>query len=68
MQHKPNKHYKFDKLDTEDMQDKEDGPHVRHKPSFYVTVTAITVLACVVSTAAFAIHGVLSTGIKILSL
>jgi hypothetical protein len=68
MQHKPNKHFKFDKLDMEDLQDKEEKSHVHHKPSFYVTATAITVLTCVLSTAAFAIHGVLSTGIKILSL
>ena len=52
----------------EETQDKEEKPHVHHKPSFYVTATAITVLTCVVSTAAFAIHGVLSTGIKIFSL
>jgi hypothetical protein len=68
MQHNPNKHYKLDKLGMEDMQDKEEKPHVHHKPSFYVTATAITVLTCVISTAAFAIHGVLSAGIKILSL
>ena len=68
MQHKPNKYYKFDKLGMEEMQDKEEKPHVHHKPSFYVTATAITVLTCVISTAAFAIHGVLSTGIKIFSL
>jgi hypothetical protein len=68
MQHKPNKHFNFDKLDMEDLQDKEEKSHVHHKPSFYVTATAITVLTCVLSTAAFAIHGVLSTGIKILSL
>ena len=68
MQHKPNKYYKFDKLGMEEMQDKEEKPNVQHKPSFYVTATAITVLTCVVSTAAFAIHGVLSAGIKILSL
>jgi hypothetical protein len=68
MQHKPNKYYKFDKLDMEETQDKEEKPHAQHKPSFYVTATAITVLTCVVSTAAFAIHGVLSTGVKIFSL
>jgi hypothetical protein len=68
MQHNPNKFYKFDKLGMEEMQDKKEKPHVQHKSSFYVTATAITVLTCVVSTAAFAIHGVLSTGIKILSL
>ena len=68
MQHKPNKYYKFDKLGMEEMQEKEEKPHVQHKPSFYVTATAITVLTCVISTAAFAIHGVLSTGIKIFSL
>jgi len=59
MQHKPNKQHK---------PEKHDNLNVKHKPSFYVTASAISVFTAVLSTAAFAAYGVISTGIKILSL
>lgn len=52
-QHKPKKH---------------DNLNVKHKPCFYVSSTAIAVFTTVLCTAAFAIDGIVSTGIKILSL
>jgi hypothetical protein len=59
MQHKPNKQHKPEKHDKLD---------VKHKPCFYVSSTAIAVFTTVLCTAAFAIDGIVSTGIKILSL
>jgi hypothetical protein len=56
MQHKPKKQHKLD------------NPNVKHKPSFYVSSTAIAVFTTVLCTAAFAIDGMVSAGIKILSL
>jgi hypothetical protein len=59
MQHKSNKQHKPEKHDKLD---------VKHKPCFYVSSTAIAVFTTVLCTAAFAIDGIVSTGIKILSL
>jgi len=59
MQHKPNKHHKLEKRDK---------LTVKHKPSFYVTASAISVFTAALSTAVFAAYGVISTGIKILTL
>ena len=59
MQHKP---------DNKHQLDKKEKPNAKHKPSFYVTATAISIFTAVLSTAAFAIHGVLVTGIKMFSL
>jgi hypothetical protein len=58
MQHKPNTQLKLDKHEK---------PNVKHKPSFYVSVTAISVSTTILCTAAFAIDSMVSTGIKILS-
>jgi hypothetical protein len=59
MQHKSNKQQK---------PEKHEKLNAKHKPSFYVTASAISVFTAVLSTAAFAAYGVISTGIKILSL
>jgi hypothetical protein len=59
MQHKSNKQHK---------PEKHDKLNVKHKPSFYVSSTAIAVFTTVLCTAAFAIDGMVSAGIKILSL
>jgi hypothetical protein len=59
MQHKSNKQHKSEKHEK---------LNSKHKPSFYVTASAISVFTAVLSTAAFAAYGVISTGIKILSL
>jgi hypothetical protein len=59
MQHKSNSKPKLDE---------QEKSNVKHKPSFYVTATVISIFTAALSTAAFAIHGVLATGIRILSL
>jgi hypothetical protein len=58
MQHKPNTQRKLDK---------HQNPNVKHKPSFYVSITAVAAFTTVLCTAAFAIDGLVSTGAKILS-
>ena len=59
MQHKSNKQHK---------PEKHEKLNVKHKPSFYVSSTAIAVFTTVLCTTAFAIDGMVSAGIKILSL
>jgi len=59
MQHKSNKQHK---------PEKHDKLNVKHKPSFYMSSTAIAVFTTVLCTAAFAIDGMVSAGVKILSL
>jgi len=56
------------KLNQQRKPEKHDKVNTKHKPSFYVTACAVSVFTAVLSTAAFAAYGVISTGIKILSL
>jgi len=58
MQHKPNTQLKLDK---------HENPNLMHKPSFYVSVTSVAAFTTVLCTAVFAIDGMVSTGVKILS-
>jgi len=66
MQHKSNKQHKPEKHDKLNV--KHNKLNVKHKPSFFVSSTAIAVFTTVLCTAAFAIDGMVSAGVKILSL
>jgi len=58
MQNKPN---------TQRKSEKHENLNLKHKPSFYVTVTVVAAFITVLCTAAFAIDGLVSTGAKMLS-